>query len=61
LSEKKKRDAKAILDQLINVDIPDLMTMTMAEAKVDASVKAARVGLLSTALHHLKLLRAAFE
>jgi len=61
LSEKKKRDAKAIIEQLVNIDIPELMTMVMADAKTDPSVKAARVGLLSTSLHHLKLLRAAFE
>jgi len=46
---------------MIKADIPDLMEQIMAEPKVEADVKAARVGLASTALHHLRLLAAAFE
>ena len=61
MSEKKKRDAKALIEQMVSTDIPELMQIIMAEAKTDPSVKAARVGLASTALHHLKLLRAAYE
>jgi len=61
LTEKKKRDVKAILEQMITVDVPDIMQLIIADTKVDAVVKAARVGLASTALHHLRLLRAAYE
>lgn len=61
MSKEKKRSAKDILEQMIKADIPDLMEQIMAEPKVEADVKAARVGLASTALHHLRLLAAAFE
>jgi len=46
---------------MIDKDVPALMEQIMLDAKAEASVKAARVGLANTALHHLRLLKAAYE
>jgi len=61
LSKEKGKSVKELLDNMINTEIPAVMLEIMAAKDVPAEVKAARVGLASTGLHHLKLLRAAFE
>jgi len=61
LSKEKPKSVKELLDNMINVEIPAVMQEIMVAKDVAADVKAARVGLASTGLHHLRLLRAAFE
>lgn len=52
---------KDVLNTLITETMPKLMEIIIAEKDVPMDVKAARVGLANTALHHLKLLKAAYE
>lgn len=61
MTEKKATNTKALLDNMIDKQVPALLEAIMADPKTAADVKAARVGLASTALHHLKLLRGALE
>ena len=61
MSREKKGNIKDVLDTLVTETMPKLMQVIITEKDVDTSVKAARVGLANTALHHLKLLKAAYE
>jgi len=61
VSEKKATKTKALLDTIIDKHMEELMNAILADPKIPATVKASRVGLASTALHHLKLLRGALE
>jgi len=59
LSKKDQNKIKSLLDALIDKDIPELLKLTMEDTTTPADVKASRIGLVSTALHHLKLMRMA--
>jgi len=61
LSKEKAANLKELLSAVIDKTMPMIMQEIMAAKDVSPDVKAARVGLASTALHHLKLLRAAIE
>jgi hypothetical protein len=61
VSKEKAKTAKALLDNMIDKEVPALLDAIMATPDIPADMKAARVGLASTALHHLKLLRGAIE
>lgn len=59
MSEKNaKLQTTKLLDN-IEKQINDVMAAIMADTKLSADIKAARVGLASTALHHIKLLKGA--
>jgi len=61
LSKKKESNVKEVLNTLVNETMPKLMEVIIAEKDVAMDTKAARVGLANTALHHLKLLKAAYS
>lgn len=61
MSEKKGNKIKALLDSMIDKEVPALLKEIIESPDIPADVKAARVGLASTALHHLKLLRSALS
>ena len=59
MSKEKNKDIKALLDNMIDKEVPALMDAIMKITDISADLKASRVGLASTALHHLRLLKAA--
>jgi hypothetical protein len=59
MSKKDTTQIKTLLDRMIDKDLQAVMQGIMDMADVSADIKASRVGLASTAMHHLKLLRAA--
>jgi len=61
LSKSPNRSAKELLAQLVDKDVPDLMRAITDDPKLNVEVKAARIGLANTALHHLRLLKMAME
>ena len=61
MSKSKQTSITEVLDTLINQTMPKLMQVILDEKDVPTEVKAARVGLANTALHHLRLLRAAYD
>lgn len=48
-----------MLDNMIDKEVPAVMDAIMRSTDIPADIKSSRVGLASTALHHLRLLKAA--
>ena len=61
MSKDKKETVKETIDRIADKEIPAVMECIMADAELTTEEKVTILGLLDTAMHHLKLVQAGLE